>query len=150
MSVEAERGMGTIFISMAHGNAERWCVVYLTRGTIIMDLARQLCITLKKGRIPLVSKLTSALSLGVQYLGKTTATAFRLATGRISRNPGLIDMILLFYESLQRNRPAPVRADELLEISRLEEELYGAIEERMKQPREAPEACGAVTKRVYE
>lgn len=98
--IRTQDQIGSFTLSLAHGNAERRAYFLLEEGTIMIDLGRQLYFS-TRGRGPqnFIKKTFSGLLEGKELVFGTFRNVFRVLTGRLQRDPGIVAIIDNFYQA---------------------------------------------------
>lgn len=140
VTIQGRNGYGSFMISMAHGNASRRATIECERGTLDIDLARQLMVWHKhRGRLGPVSKVLGGIGTGLSYVTGTVGNTWKVATKQLKRNPGTRALVLRFYESVHQLGPNPISKENTLAVARIIEHV---IESSSVSPPESDIARG--------
>jgi len=94
--------IGSFTLSLGHGVAHRQVQYFLECGTIIADMSRQLIGIIKnKGPQNFIKKTVSGVGLGYKFGMGSVGNVFKVVTGSLQRNPGIVNLIHNFYNVIQ-------------------------------------------------
>jgi len=126
VSFRTSKGHGSFTISMAHGNSSRYVNIECEKGSIYVDLGRQLTIVkFHKGRLGFISKAMSSIGQGFSFINGTLSVIFKVATKKLKRNPGTRKLIAKFYQCVRNGSPPPVSKENALAVATIFEEVLG-------------------------
>lgn len=129
-----DAGVGTFTVSMAHGNASRYVTIECERGSIYVDLARQLVTRrIQRPKLNIVSKLFGGIGQGMSLTAGTISVLCRVAIGRLKPNPGTRELVARFYRAVRSQGESPISRDNALGVAEIIEQVLIA-----------GEACGDV------
>ena len=102
MVLKNQDQMGSFSLSLAHGAAHRQVQYFLEGGTIVADMSRQLMgIVRSQGPQNFIKKTTSGFGLGWKFGMGSVGNVFKVITGSLQRNPGIVHLIQNFYDAVQ-------------------------------------------------
>jgi predicted dehydrogenase len=126
VSIRTSDGHGSLTISMAHGDSSRYANIECEKGSIYVDLSRQLTIVkFHKGRLGFISKALSGIREGSSFINGTLNVIFKVAIKKLKRNPGTINLVTRFYQSVRDNSPVPVSKENALAVVTIFEQVLG-------------------------
>ena len=137
VSVESSAGFGSFTISMGHGNADRRAIFWCERGTLTVDLSRQISVVSKhRGSLGVVDKALGGVLGGLGWITGTFGVMARVATGRLQRDPGLRILVEEYYAALREGGPSPVSAENAIGVARIvDASLTGPELPEVRRPR---------------
>ncbi len=118
-SISTKNGFGICTLSMAHGNASRYVNIECEKGSVYIDLSKQLTIVQKKGKFGFISKAIGGIGIGLQFIFGTLSVIFRIATKKLKSNPGTHEIVRQFYCCLRENKPSPVTKENVLGVAKI-------------------------------
>lgn len=125
VSVSTFNRHGSFTISMAHGNSSRYANIECEKGSVYIDLARQLIIVgFHKGRLGFISKALSGIGQGFSFINGTVKVISKVAIGRLKRNPGTRELVARFYDSVRNGLPCPVDKQNAIGVATICEEVF--------------------------
>jgi len=126
VSIKTLKGHGSFTITMAHGNSSRYVNIECEKGSIYVDLGRQLTVVkFHEGRLGLISKAFSGIGEGFSYINGTLSVIFKVATKKLKRNPGTRKLIAEFYRCVRDGSPPPVSKENALAVATVFEKVLG-------------------------
>ena len=126
VSFRTSKGHGSFTISMAHGNSSRYVNIECDKGSIYVDLGRQLTVVKShKGRLGFISKALSGVGEGFSYINGTLSVIFKVATKKLKRNPGTRRLIAKFYQCVRDGSPPPVSKENAVAVATVFEKVLG-------------------------
>jgi predicted dehydrogenase len=132
-----DAGVGTFTISMAHGNASRYLNIECEKGSIYIDLARQLItVRVPRGKLSVLSKVFGGIGQGWALIVGTIGVTCRVLLGRLKRNPGTRELVRRFYLAARSGGQSPITRDNALGVADI-----------VNQVQIAGEAAGPVARR---
>jgi len=124
-----DAGVGTLTISMAHGNSSRYLNIECEKGSIYIDLARQLItIRVPRGKLSVLSKVFGGIGQGWALIAGTIGVTCRVLIGKLKRNPGTRELVRRFYEAVRTDGPSPVTRDNALGVAEIVDQVLIAGE----------------------
>jgi len=127
VAVTTDAGVGTFIVSMAHGNASRYFTVECEKGSISVDLARQLVTRrIQRPKLSIVSKLFGGIGQGTSLIAGTVSVLCRVVTGRLKPNPGTRELVARFYHAVRTQGQSPVSRDNVLGVAEIIEQVLVA------------------------
>ena len=111
--VEAERGTGTLMVSLGARPEEASLEVRGTRGTLRVNFST-MTLTVDRER-PLPRSLAGGMrniEQAVRLAAQTVGATARAATGRIDTTAGIHSLIAAFYDAIARGESSPVDGEE--------------------------------------
>lgn len=118
-SIDTDKGFGTCTLTMAHGNASRYINIECEKGTVYIDLSKQLTIIQKKGKLGFISKAFGGIDTGLQSIHGTLSVILQMATKKLKSNPGTHELVRQFYKCLRANEPSPVSKENVLAVAKI-------------------------------
>lgn len=116
--VQSPEGHGSFSISMAHGNSSRYANIECEKGTIYIDLGRQLTIArFHKGRLGFISKALSGIGQGLSFIKGTLSVICKVATKKLKTNPGTRELVARFYQAIRGNLTTPVSKENAVGVA---------------------------------
>ena len=126
VSFRTSKGHGSFTISMAHGNSSRYVNIECDKGSIYVDLGRQLTVVkFHKGRLGFISKALSSVGEGFSFINGTMSVIFKVATKKLKRNPGTMKLIAKFYQCIRNGSPPPVSKENAVAVATIFEKALG-------------------------
>jgi len=102
ISMQNEDQLGSFTLSLGHGNGHRVANYYLEKGTITIDMTRQVISVIRGSGPPgLVKKITSSLSIGWAIAFGSIANIFKVLMGRLRKAPGIFALVENFYQTVE-------------------------------------------------
>ncbi|MBA7654390.1 Inositol 2-dehydrogenase/D-chiro-inositol 3-dehydrogenase [subsurface metagenome] len=127
VSFRTSKGHGSFTVSMAHGNSSRYANIECEKGSIYVDLGRQLTVVkFHKGRLGFISKALSSIGVGFSFINGTLSVIFKVATKKLKRNPGTRKLIAEFYRCVRDGSPPPVSKENAVSVATVFEKVLGA------------------------
>lgn len=124
VSIRTPEGHGSFTISMAHGNSSRYANIECEKGSIYLDLGRQLMIVKShKGRLGFVSKAFSGIGQGFSFINGTLGVIYKVATKKLRGNPGARGLVAQFYKAIRDDLPSPVSKDNAIGVAEIFEQV---------------------------
>jgi len=124
VSIQSRKGHGLFTISMAHGNSSRYVNIECEKGSIYLDLGRQLMIVrFHKGRLGFISKAFGGIGQGFSFISGTLGIIFRVATKKLKSNPGTREVVSRFYKAVRHNLPCPVSRENAIGVAKIYERI---------------------------
>lgn len=125
VSIRTPEGHGSFSMSMAHGNSSRYVNIECEKGSIFVDLGRQLLIVRSQaGRFGFISKALSGIVEGCSYIYGVHRNIFRVAMKRMKPNPGTRELVMRFHEAVRNHLPCPVSKENALGVARIIEHVF--------------------------
>lgn len=147
VSIRTSEGHGSFTISMAHGNSSRYVNIECEKGSIYVDLGRQLMVVrFHKGRLGLISKALSGIGQGFSFINGTLSVIYKVATKKMKRNPGVRELVARFYQAVRNNSPCPVSKDNAVEVAK----IYGQVLVKSNPKYHHKDSCGKIDSVVGE
>jgi predicted dehydrogenase len=135
VSVRSEDQMGSFTLSMGHGCHERWAQFLLEGGSITIDMGRQLySCTRGTGPQNFVQKTWSGVARGYAFAGGTVKNILQVYTGKLQRDPGIVNVMDSFYQAAATGKELLVPHRTMMAITTLLEEIWKAIKIRDSGP----------------
>lgn len=130
---------GVMTISVIAKPDAKFLDVYGTKGTLHVDLVREMCIVQQTPRLPrAVAKVFLGLDHARQMLAGIVRSALLVASGRLQGNPGLLLLVRDFYESIQGGRPTTPTAEDGRAMVQTLESIWSKAPELLGPKRAAP------------
>lgn len=124
VSINTARRHGSFTISMAHGNSARYIDIECEKGSLHIDLARQLVVRgFHKGRLGFISKALSGFGYGFSFIRGTADVICKVGFGKLKRNPGTRELVARFYDSVRNGLPSPVGKQNAIGVAAIFEEI---------------------------
>ena len=124
VSFRTSKGHGSFTVSMAHGNSSRYVNIECDKGSIYVDLGRQLTVVKShKGRLGFISKALSGVGEGFSFINGTLSVIFKVATKKLKRNPGTRKLIAEFYRCTRDGSPPPVSKENAIAVATIFEKV---------------------------
>jgi len=124
VSIQTPKGHGSFTISMAHGNSSRYVNIECEKGSLYVDLGRQLMIAKShKGRLGFISKAFGGIGQGFSFINGTLGVIYKVATKKLKRNPGTRDLVAQFYKAVRNDLPCPVSKDNAIGVAEIFEQV---------------------------
>lgn len=102
VSLQNADQLGSFTLSLGHGNGHRVANYYLEKGTITIDMTRQLFNLIQGSGPPNVIKKTlSGITSGFASAGGSIGNVFKVATGKLRKAPGIFNLIENFYQTIE-------------------------------------------------
>ncbi len=118
--IRSAKGHGEFSISMAHGNSSKYLIVECEKGSILVDLGRQLMIPrFHKGLLGPISKKFGGVGQGFSYIGATLGVMSKVLLGKMRTNPGTRGVIEKFYDAVRNDLPCPVSEQNAIGVSKI-------------------------------
>jgi len=134
VSTDSREGFGVFTISMSHGNAARQARIYCERGTIHIDLSRQVTVVDRhRGPLGPVQKIIGGVTLGLRQALGTVDVVYRVARGRLKSDPGLRSLVEEFHRAVRYGTEVPVSEENAREVARI---VDAALMERREPAKE--------------
>jgi len=124
VSFRTSKGHGSFTVSMAHGNSSRYVNIECDKGSIYVDLSRQLTVVkFHKERLGFISKALGGVGEGFSYINGTLGVIFKVATKRLKRNPGTRKLVEKFYQCVREGSPPPVSKENAIAVATIFEKV---------------------------
>lgn len=124
VSFQTSEGHGSFTVSMAHGNSSRYVNIECEKGSIYVDLGRQLTVVkFHKGSLGFISKALSGIGQGFAFINGTLSIIFKVATKKLKRNPGTRKLVARFYQCVRDNSLPPVSKDNAIAVATIFEQV---------------------------
>lgn len=131
-----EVGVGTLTVSMAHGNASRYLNIECEKGSIYIDLARQLItVRVPRGKLTVLSKVFGGIGQGWALIAGTIGVTCRVLIGRLKRNPGTRELVWRFYSAVRSGNQSPIARENVLGVAEIVNQVLIASEAAGTVPR---------------
>lgn len=128
VAVRNQNQIGSLTLSLGHGSADKRIHYILEGGSIIVDLARQLyCATEGKGPHNFIKKTLSGITEGFSLSGGTINNIFSVATGKLKKNPGLVNVVTNYYRAVNSNQELLVKERTVINTITLLENVWKEI-----------------------
>ncbi len=102
ISLQNDDQMGSLTLSLGHGNGHRIANYYLEKGTITIDMTRQLFSVIQGSGPPnIIKKTLSGITSGFAWAGGSVGNVIKVATGKLRRAPGIFSLIENFYQTIE-------------------------------------------------
>jgi predicted dehydrogenase len=109
MVIKNKTTIGTMMISMAHGSSARYIMIECQKGSIYVDLAKQICVSFKnKGKFGPISKALIGIGQSWDFLKETVNVTSQVVLGKIKQNPGTIELVTRFYKAVREHAQSPI------------------------------------------
>ncbi|HEX9654696.1 MAG TPA: Gfo/Idh/MocA family oxidoreductase [bacterium] len=117
--------IGSFTLSLGHGSSERRACFLCEDATIVIDMGRQLFACLK-GRGPqnAIKKMLSGIQEGSAFTFGTLANVLRVLTGRMRRDPGIMNIIANFYNAISGQEQLWIVPETALAVTSLLEKIW--------------------------
>ena len=123
VSIQTPKGHGSFTVSMAHGSSSRYANIECEKGSLYVDLGRQLMIAKShKGRLGFISKAFSGIGQGFSFINGTLGVIYKVATKKMQRNPGTRRVVTRFYDAVRNNSTCPVGKDNAVGVAKIIEQ----------------------------
>ncbi len=102
ISMQNSDQIGSFTLSLGHGNGHRVANYYLEKGTITIDMTRQVISVIRGSGPPgMVKKITSSLSIGASIAFGSIFNIFKVITGKLRKAPGIFALVENFYHTVE-------------------------------------------------
>ena len=125
VTLSNDHQIGSFVLSLGHGSAHRQIQYLYERGTISVDLGRQL-VSFVGGTGPqnFIQKTLSGLRIGWDFAGGSVGNVFKVITGSLQKEPGIVNLINNFYNSIRGDEELIVENETALRVIGLLEGLW--------------------------
>ena len=124
-----ENQIGSLTLSLGHGRNERRVTFFLEEGSINLDLGRQL-MNVIRGRGPqnFVKKAFSGINEGYSMAGGTISNILLALRGKLTRDPGIANLMKNFYGVIESDNPMLVSYDLMKKMTRVLSSVWDEID----------------------
>jgi predicted dehydrogenase len=107
--VEADRGLGTLAVSLRARPDVRLVDICCTQGMLRLNISSMSMTVYRELPVPKkIARPLGNLDVAMQLIGGTVSAAWQLARGKVDGSYGIVPLIHAFYSALQAGNPAPV------------------------------------------
>ena len=122
--VNAEQ-IGSFTLSMGHGSNERHANLLFENGELFIDISRQLYSrVVNVGRQNFVKKAFSGIAIGASQIKGTMANFVNVATGRLTANPGIVNVVNSYYRAIASGDKLIVSRKNAVGVTSLMEKVW--------------------------
>lgn len=121
--------IGSFTLSLGHGSTDIRTHFVLEGGSIIVDIRRML-ITYTHGKGPqnFIKRALSGILEGYSLASGTIRNAFEVVTGKMQREPGILNVVENFYKVVASEEELIVSHETVLAVTKLLEEVWKEID----------------------
>ncbi len=102
ISMQNEDQIGSFTLSLGHGNGHRVANYYLEKGTITIDMTRQVISVIRGSGPPgMVKKISSSLSTGWSIAFGSVFNIVKVITGKLRKAHGIFTLVENFYHTVE-------------------------------------------------
>lgn len=121
--------IGSFTLSLGHGSTDIRAYFFLEGCSITIDIRRMLISYTKgKGLQNFFKRALSGILDGYSLAGGTIKNALKLITGKLKREPGIINVISNFYKAISSGEELLVRRDTVAAVTKLLEDVWNEID----------------------
>ncbi len=121
--------IGSFTLSLGHGNTSIRAYFILEAGSIFVDIRRMLIsYTQGKGQQNFIKRALSGITEGYSLVGGTIKNSFQVMTGKLQREPGIINVIDNFYKTISAEEELLVNHDTVFAVTKLLEDVWKEID----------------------
>jgi len=125
VSLQNDDQIGSFTLSLGHGNGHRIANYYLEKGTITVDMTRQLISVIKGSGPPgMVKKILSSITTGCAWACGSIANVFKVATGKLRKAPGIFNLVDNFYQVIDGRATPLVREAVTVQMTQMLDEIW--------------------------
>lgn len=129
ISLRSRDQVGNITLSLGHGAHDRRAHFLLEGGTITIDIARQLYSSVKsRGPQSFVEKATSGIAEGCALAGGTIKNTISALTGKLQRDPGIMNVMASFYQAVEGNGKPIVSDSVVRKVTRFLDVVWSQVD----------------------
>ncbi len=125
ISMQNDDQIGSFTLSLGHGNGHRVANYYLEKGTITIDMTRQVISVIRSSGPPgMVKKITSSLSIGWSIAFGSIANIFKVLIGRLRKAPGIFALVENFYQTIEGKDRLIVKASVIQQMTEMLDTIW--------------------------
>lgn len=120
--------IGSLTLSLGHGNAHRVANYYFECGTVTVDMTRQLISVIRGSGPPGgVKKILTSLSTAHTWCWGTFSNMWKVATGHLQPAPGIFNLVENFYAVIDGRAQPLVRESMTTQMTTILDQLWSSI-----------------------
>jgi len=128
VALQNQDQVGSFTIYLGQGNAHRQVQYFLEKGTIIVDMTRQLVSFIRnQGPLNFIKKTLTGINMGWDFAGGSVCNILRVIKGSLQRNPGIVNLIRNFYSTIHGEEELIVKYSTVVQIVSLLEDIWNEI-----------------------
>ena len=128
LSLQNDDQIGSFTLSLGHGNGHRIANYYFERGTVTVDMTRQLFSVIRGSGPPgAVKKLLTGLSTAHALAWGTFSNVWKVATGRLRSSPGIFNLVENFYATIDGRESSMIRDGVTTQMTSILDDLWSSI-----------------------
>lgn len=117
--------LGSFTLSLGHGNGHRVANYYLEKGTITIDMTRQLFNVIQGSGPPnVIRKTLSGITSGFTLVTGSISNVFKVATGKLRKAPGIFNLIENFYQTIEGRSQLIVKEAVALQMTKMLDDIW--------------------------
>ncbi|GAG69247.1 unnamed protein product, partial [marine sediment metagenome] len=120
--------IGSFTLSMGHGNNEKHAELMFENGAIFLDITRQLYTSIiGRGPENFIKKTISGTLNGYSHIKSTYVNIFNVMRGKLSRDPGLVNIVKNFYQVINSKAESLVTEENAISVTELLEKIWREV-----------------------
>ncbi|MHA1343134.1 MAG: Gfo/Idh/MocA family protein [Promethearchaeota archaeon] len=128
VAMQNEDQIGSFTLYFGKGNSHRYIQYFLERGTIIVDMTRQLVSYIRnQGPQNFIKKTMTGIKIGWNFAGGSVFNVYRVIKGSLERNPGIVNLIKNFYNTINGKEELIVKHATVISVVSILEEIWKEI-----------------------